>query len=401
MKIGILRETKLPVERRAPLTPGQCRRLLEQYPGLKLLVQPAPKRVFPDEEYRRAGAELLEDLSDCDLLLGIKEVRPEDLIAEKTYAFYSHTIKKQAHNREMLQTILKKGITLIDLELFKGEDGKKLLGFGRFAGIVGAYLAIQAIGLRTGFYQLEPVTRFDSLKQLQATLSVVNVPPWRIAVIGRGYVAKGAELIISAAGFRRVSVEDYLQKDYDFPVYVELAPSDFIRSKTGEPFTKEAFRLNPDHFDGNFHRFLPITDLAVTAAYWDPRGPQYFTLADLKEDNFSIRIVADIACDVNGPVPSTLRSTTIEAPFYDFNPVAGKEEKPFSNPENITTMAVDNLPTILAREGSEIFGGILLEKVLPLLLSGRKETFIEQAIITRKGKLSPDFNYLSDYVSEG
>jgi len=398
MKIGIVRETKLPVERRAPLTPDQCQRLLEQYPELKIVVQPAPDRVFPDQDYERAGVEICEDLSGCDLLFGIKEVRPRDLIAGKTYLFYSHTIKKQPHNREMLKAILQKGITLIDYELLKGEDGKKLIGFGRFAGIAGAYLAVLAIGERTGNFHLNPVARFDSLHDMYAELAQVKLPPWRVAITGRGKVAKGAEEILESVGMQPVSVDDYLKKDFEFPVYVELAPGEFIRSKTGEPFSKETFRLNPENFEGNFYRFIPSTDLLITAAYWDPRGPEYYSHEDMLNENFSIRIVADIACDINGPVPSTLRATTIEDPFYDFNPITGKEEKPFSSSENITTMAVDNLPTIPAREGSEVFGEILIEKVIPGLLPGKMETMIERATITRNGELCMDFNYLKNYV---
>ena len=401
MKIGILKETKTPADNRVPLTPLQCKQLENKFKGIKVFVQPARDRCFTDKEYGKAGIELRHDITDCDVLLGVKEVRPEYLIPDKTYLFFSHTIKKQPHNRDLLKAVLKKHIRLIDYETLTDSEGMRLIGFGRWAGLVGAYNGIRAFCLRNKISGLSPSHRFKKLQDMIKLASSVKLPPVKIAVTGGGRVAAGAEEILAAFNVQKVSVEDYLHTD-DFgrPVYVQLEPDAYNTSKTGETFQLSHFFKHPEAYMGNFSRFCNKTDLLVMAAYWDPRSPVLFNIEEMRKKDFRIRIIADITCDINGSVPSSIRTTTHENPYYDFNPVTEKEEEAFSNPSNIVVMTIDNLPCGLPRAASVDFGNYLINKVLPLIIQSDKDDILARATIAEKGKLTATYHYLADWVNK-
>lgn len=400
MKIGILRETKVPVDTRVPLTPKQCRMIREEFPGVEVVVQPSFIRCYSDAAYRKEGILVIENLEGCDVLLGIKEVDPASLLPGKTYIFFSHTIKKQPHNKKLLKAILDKHIKLIDYEILTDSRGIRVIGFGRWAGLIGAYEGMRAMCIRREIALLPEVAECNGLKDMMNRASRLPLPPLRIAVTGDGRVAGGVEEMMLAFGVRKVTVEDYLAGTYsDLPVYVQLDPEKYNKHKEGKPFELMHFFAHPTAYESNFRRFCSNTDLLIMAAYWDPHAPVLFTPEQMKEKDFSIRVIADITCDIKGPIPSTIRATHFHEPYYDFNRATGKEEKAFSNENNITVMAIDNLPSGLPREASEDFGHSLIKNVFSLVVSGDPERVIERATIAENGKLTKAYQYLSGWVN--
>lgn len=400
MKIGILREEKIPHDKRVPLTPVQCKYLLEEYSDLQLLVQPSPYRCFSDEEYQRQGVTLREDLSDCDLLMGVKEVPVEHLLSNKKYLFFSHTIKKQEHNRKLLKAVLDNKIELIDYECLVDREGHRVIGFGRYAGLVGAYNGIMAYGLKYGLFELRPAHLCHDKKELYRELETANLPNIKIVVTGGGRVANGALELLGVMGMRKVTAFEFLNYSFREPVYVQLHSQDYYRRKDGSPFMHDDFYKHPELFECTFsseNSFATHCDLLVHCTYWDPKAPILFTREQMKDPRFRISVIADVTCDINGSIPSTTRPTTIEDKFYGYNPDTGKIGQAFA-PATITVMAIDNLPCELPRDASEGFGKHLMERVMPFLIN-EDEGVIERATITRNGALTPPYAYLSDYVS--
>jgi saccharopine dehydrogenase (NAD+, L-lysine-forming) len=401
MRIGILRESKKPHDERAPLSPEQCKSLVNKYSNLKIIVQPSDIRCFKDEEYLDEGLAVKEDLSDCDVLMGVKEVNTDELIPDKTYMFFSHTIKKQEQNKNLLKTILRKNIRLIDYEVLTDDNGLRVAGFGHFAGLVGAYNGLRAYVLRLGKTAPKPAYLCKDLCEMKNEIRNFKVPGIKIAVTGGGRVANGVMELLNVAGVKKVSVDDFLNKSgYNIPVYAQLEPEHYVKRKDGLIFSLQHFFDNPDQYESNFERFFTHTDMLISAAYWDPRAPLLFNLKQVKKRNFSIKVIADITCDINGSIPTTKRASTIENPFYDYNRVTGELREPFSNKENITVMAVDNLPCELPRDASVDFGKMFSEKVIPALLGDDPLEMIKKATITLNGYLTDNFKYLEDWVNK-
>ncbi len=401
MKIGILKESKIPADRRVPLTPSQCRQVELHFKKLSVIVQPSADRCFTDKEYEKYGIRLQQDISGCDILMGVKEVNPELLIPDKTYLFFSHTIKMQPHNRNLLKTVLAKRISLIDYEILTDRKGIRLIGFGRWAGLIGAYNGIRAFCIKNHIKDLSPAHHFNKLLDIIQEASSVKLPPVKIAVTGGGRVAGGAEEILAAFNVRKVSVEEYLHTDdFGCPVYVQLDPDAYNKRRSGNDFDLTHFFRHPEAYTGNFGRFCSTTDILVMAAYWDPRAPVLFTIDEMRKKDFRIRIIADITCDINGSVPSSIRTTTHEDPYYDFNPQKADEEKAFSNLSNITVMTIDNLPGGLPREASLDFGNSLIKYVFPRMLNKGLDEVITRATIAEGGKITKTYNYLADWVRE-
>jgi len=397
MIIGLLRETKTPPDRRIPFTPRQASGIMKLFPGVKVVVQKSNIRAFTDEEFRLHNIELADDMSGCDILMGIKEVSIPALIPGKTYLFFSHTGKKQAHNRDMFREIVRRNITLIDYEYLADRQGNRLVAFGRWAGIVGAYKGLRAWGLRYHLYHLKPAGECFDLDDLLAQLSNIRLPPVKILITGGGRVAHGAMEILAALSVTRVTTNDYLQRDYSFPVYCQLNPSDYVRRMDGEPFALDHFFAHPEQYASTFQRFASCTDLFMPCHYWDPRAPLMLTADDYRDPSFRIRVIADISCDIGGPVASTLRPSTGADPYYGYHPLTGKEDLPFSDGV-VTVMAVDNLPANLPRDASADFGENLIRKVLPSLLGQDTDGIIERATMVRNGQLTSGFEYLRDYL---
>jgi saccharopine dehydrogenase (NAD+, L-lysine forming) len=400
MNIGILRETKTPADSRVPFSPAQCRQVEDEYPGIKIFVQPSPARCFTDREYADEGIELTESLDNCDVLLGVKEVKSKYLLRNKTYFIFSHTIKKQSYNKELLQTILEKKIRLVDYEMLTDGKGVRIIGFGRWAGLAGTYIGLRAWFIRQGNNSLVSVQDCNGLEDMMQRASANHPGQVRIALTGDGRVAGGAEEMLNVFGVRKVTLDEYLQRDYfDGPVYTQLDPSKYNVHKSGKEFSLQNFFSSPQDYTSNFARFCPKTDLLIMAAYWDPHAPVLFTAADMRNPDFNIRVIADITCDIMGSVPSSLRTTTFAEPYYDYSRTLEREEKPFSDPGNVTMMTIDNLPCGLPKEASIDFGHHIVKNIIPLLLGEDSENIIERATIARDGRLTDRYSYLQEWVN--
>ncbi len=399
IKIGIIREGKVPHDHRVPLTPKQCKSVEAIYPDVQIIVQPSPIRKFKDEEYREQGITVQEDLSACDIIMGVKEVNVSDLIPGKKFVFFSHTFKKQPYNRALLQAILEKKIQLIDYEIMKDKSGKRLIGFGRFAGIVGCYNAFRTYGLKHKLYELKPAHQCEDRKEVEHELSRITLPKdMRIVLTGFGRVGHGAREIIDLLPIMEVTPEEFLSNSFDAPVFTHLEAEDYYAPKSGKAFDKKTFYSTPDQFVSTFSRFLSKTDLYIPCHYWDSKAPYIVTKEDLKKDDVRLSVVADISCDINGPIASTIRPSKISDPIYGYNPQTEAEDD-FRKDGVIAVMAVDNLPCELPLDASEDFGNELIKHILPSLLKDDPDNIIGRASeTTLDGELTEQYRYLQAYV---
>lgn len=398
IRLGIIREGKTPMDKRVPFTPRQARDIMKKFPHVKVVCQHSRVRCFKDEEYTAEGISIVTDIFDCDILMGIKEVPVSNLIGGRIYLFFSHTIKMQPHNRRLLQTVLKKKIQLIDYEALKDKKGNRLVAFGRYAGLVGAYNSFLVYGQRYRSYAIRRAFQCTDFYDLETEFPKIKLPALKIILTGTGRVGKGATEILTCLGIKKVGVQDFLNTDFDHPVYVQLTSSDYHIHKEGKEFDRSEFHEHPDNYESDFRKFAHCADLLIAGAFWDPRAPRLFTKEDMRHPDFKIKIIADISCDINGSIPATIKATDITNPVFDYNPFTEEAEPPYSSKKNITVMAVDNLPCELPRSASEDFGRDLLERVMPSLLLNDKDNIIERASLTRNGELLGEFTYLSDYV---
>lgn len=396
--LGLVREGKIPPDKRVPFTPFQVEEIHQRFPHVKVVVEESPIRAFQDREYRALDIEVSADMSQCDILMGIKEVPIDRLIPDKTYLFFSHTIKKQPHNRKLLQEILKRNIRLIDYEVLKDKLGNRLVAFGRFAGLVGAYNGLWTYGKRFGLFGMKRAYECFDVNDLKLELRKINLPPIKIILTGGGRVGHGAMETLDSAGIRKVSVDDFLYRTFSEPVYVQLGSADYHVRKDGGHFNRDEFHKHPERYNSTFLRFMHLADMLIAGAYWNPAAPVLFTRQDMLSPDFKIKVIADITCDIEGSIPSTKRASSIDDPIYDYDPATDTVQPPLSNEKFVTVMAIDNLPCELPRNASEEFGRDLLDKILPALLVEDSEGIIERATITRSGKLTPHFDYLQDYV---
>lgn len=399
LTIGLIREGKVPPDKRVPFTPAQAEEIHLRFQNARIVCQRSEIRCFRDEEYASRGIEVRQDMSDCDILMGIKEVPVDQLIPDKTYLFFSHTIKKQPYNRKLLKEILNRRIRLIDYEALKDRQGNRLVAFGRYAGIVGAYNGLWTYGKRYNAYNLRRAFECFDVNDLKLELRKVKLPPVKIILTGAGRVGKGSMETLDSAGIRKVTPEDFLMKHFEEPVYVQLASGDYHFRREGGPFNREEFHQFPERYSSFFSKFTKVADILMAGAFWNPKAPVLFTREEMCQPDFRIRVIADITCDINGSIPSTKRATTIADPLYDYDPFTDAEKPALSDDRHVTVMAIDNLPCELPRSASEEFGRDLIDRVLPLLLGKDKEDIIKRATIADKGSLTFHFRYLQDYVS--
>ena len=399
IRLGIIREGKVPPDKRVPFTPLQTEEIQQRFPHVKVVVQKSDIRCFKDEEYAELDIEVADSLDSCDIIMGIKEVPIPMLIENKMFIFFSHTIKRQPYNKKLLQEILKKNVRLVDYEALRDKQGNRLVAFGRYAGIVGAYNGLWTYGKRYGAYSLRRAYECFDINDLKLELRKVKLPPIKIIVTGGGRVGKGAMETLDTAGIRKVNVEDFLYKTFDEAVYVQLGSHDYHIRREGGHFNREEFHLHPERYDSTFGQFTRVADILLAGAYWNPAAPVLFTPDDMHTDDFKIRIVADITCDIEGSIPCTKKPSTIPDPIYDYDPTRDAVAAPLSGEKHITVMAVDNLPCELPRSASDEFGHDLIDKILRPLLVKDNEKIIERAMVTRDGKLTHAFKYLTDYVS--
>jgi saccharopine dehydrogenase (NAD+, L-lysine-forming) len=398
IKVGILRETKTPPDRRVALPPNQAVELLDKFPNVQLFIQPSDLRAFSDDEYLNLGLNVQEDLSHCDILIGVKEVKIPTLIPGKTYLYFSHTAKKQPHNGALLQATLKNKIRLVDYEYLTDKQGIRLIAFGRWAGVVGAYNAILAIGKATENYKLRRAYECLDMGEFFKELHLVKLPNYKILITGGGRVANGAIEVLDYLKIKKVIPEEFLQNNFDYPVYTQLDPWHYVKRKDREKFEWVHFSKYPETYESIFLPYTKVTDVLITCHFWDPNSPVFMTKEEMQAPNFRIKIIADISCDLDGPIPTSRRISTIEDPFFGFNLNEWKEADAY-NPKNITIMTIDNLPGEAPRDASTDFATKLIEKIFPSLFGVDFEGIINRAsITTSEGKLSERFSYLQDYV---
>lgn len=399
MKIGIIREGKIPPDKRVALTPLQCVQALRLFPDLDISVQPSPIRAYLDSEYQKLGIKLQENMEDRDVLVGVKEVNIEDLIENKKYLFFSHTYKQQPYNKDLLIAILNKKIQLIDYEVMT-KNGERVIAFGRYAGIVGMYNGLRGYGLKFGLYKIAPAHLCHNKSEMIDELRKIKfTEPIKILITGHGRVAGGALELLEAAKIKKVSVDDYRTKEFSETVFAQLHVEHYCSRNKDNGFDKNEFYSDPSGYKSDFMNYASHTDLYIACHYWDSRGPYIFTKEDAKSPDFKIKMIADISCDIDGPIASTLRPSTIAEPFYGYNS-KDEMEGDFMDEKNIGVMAVDNLPCELPRDASDSFGKSFLEHILPALVGEDPDGIIERASETNhEGQLSPHFSYLKDFIA--
>lgn len=395
--IGLIREEKKPADTRVALTPAQCKWLTKNVADIRIVVESSNTRCFKDSEYSHAGIAIVNDLTMCDIILGIKEVPKEKLLPNKTYLFFSHTIKKQAHNKALLQTILQKNITLIDYECLKHEDGQRILGFGFFAGIVGAHNGIMCYGNRTGTFSLQRVYQQKDFRTLIHSYFGLKLPNIKIAVTGSGRVAHGVLEVMNLMGVLEVEPEDYLAKTYKYPVYTQLKGADLYEHKVTKKYNRTHFHDNAAEYACKFLPYASTTDILMNGVYWDVTVPRLFEKEAIVANDFTIKTIADITDDENGSVPINLGDQSIEDPVYGVDKNTLQKTLPYL-PNSIDVMAVGNLPNELPRDASRYFGEQLIKYILDDVIKSTG-TIIDNATITKKGKLTTAYQYLQNWVT--
>ncbi len=398
MKFGIIKERKNPPDRRVVFSPEKISQLQKQYPQFKFVVEPSDIRIFSDADYQNQGIEVSENMQDCDVLLGVKEVPISHLIPNKKYFFFSHTIKKQPYNRDLIKSILEKNIELYDHEVITKENGARLIGFGRYAGLVGAYNGFRLLGQRDQLFDLPKAENLPDLNTMKAELDQIKLPnDLKICLTGLGKVAQGAKEILDHLKIKQVTPENYCEQLFTESVYTQIDVMDYNKRKDGKPGDKKFFFKDPSPYKSDFMRFAKETDYFIAGHFYGDGAPFLFTREDAKKEDFRINLVADVSCDIDGPVASTIRPSTIAVPFYAYNPIT-EQEVAVGTPNSIAVMAVDNLPCELPKDASEGFGDMFAQHVIPAFANKDKEGILARAKMTENGELTAKYSYLQDFV---
>ena len=397
MKFAIIKERKNPPDKRVVLPPEACKSLLKTFPEMEIKIESSEGRTFSDDMYEKKGLVITNDVNDCDVMLGVKEVPIDALIPNKKYFFFSHTIKKQPYNRDLLLAILNKNIELYDHEVITNKNEIRVVAFGRYAGIVGAYNGIRTYGLKTRSFKLPKAVNLIDQKDLIAELQNITLPNIKIVLTGKGRVSNGAKEMLDGMHIKEVSVDEYLSQEFDEAVYVQIDVLDYNKRKDGKVIDIYDFFNNPTEYVGDFMRFSRVSDVYIACHFYGTGAPYIYTRDDAKSQDFKIKVVADISCDIDGPVASTIRSSTIANPIYGYHPIDEKEVD-YLNDGAIAVMAVDNLPNELPKDASIGFSESFIEYVIPAFFNNDKDGVLERARMTQNGKLTKRFSYLQDYV---
>ncbi len=397
IKFALIKERKTPPDRRVVFSPEKLQEIRQKFPEADFKVESSELRIFSDEAYRQAGFEVADDVSDCEVMLGVKEVPLPALIPDKKYFFFSHTIKKQPYNRDLLREILNKNIELYDHEVIVKENGARLIGFGRYAGLVGAYNGFRGIGLKEGLFELPKAEDLPDLNAMCAELDKIKIPPIKIVLTGSGKVARGAKEILDHLGIKQVGVEEYLNKDFKEAVYCSIDVLDYNKRKDGSVKNNKDFYQYPEEYESDFIRFARVSDMFIAGHFYGDGAPVFFTAEDAKAPDFKIKYIADISCDIIEPIASTIRPSTITEPFYGYD-AKNEREVDFREEASILVMAVDNLPCELPKDASEGFGEMFLEHVIPAFFNDDIDGVLKRAKMTSAGNLNEKFSYLEDYV---
>ena len=398
MKIGIIKECKTPSDKRVVFTPSKCLAAKKLYPEVEFLIQSSDVRCYSDKEYSDLGFSVVDDVSSADVLIGVKEVPIDKLIANKKYFFFSHTIKKQPYNKNLLLSILHNNIELFDHETIVDKNNNRLIGFGYYAGVVGAYNAFRALGLKNDSFILPKASELKDRKELNAELLKISIPDMKIVLTGKGRVGSGAKEILDFLQIKEVSISDYLNKSFEEAVYIQIDVLNYNNRIDNQTLDRFDFYKNPSEYKSTFNKFSSTSDMFIAGHYYDKNAPSLITLEDVNLDDFKIKLIADISCDINGPIVCTIRSSTIKDPIYGYDPISNKEVD-YNQPGAITVMAVDNLPCELPRDASESFGEMFITDVLPSFFNDDKDGVLQRSKMTSKGELTDKFSYLSDFIS--
>ena len=396
MKIAIIREDKNPPDSRVALIPHQVRKLLDK--GYNIEVQRSKNRCYKDSEYEALGIPLIDEVGDHDFLIGVKEVPVSNIVEGKTYFMFSHTIKEQPYNAKLLRRFIDLDSTLVDYEVLVDSNEKRVIAFGKFAGMVGAHNALYTYGMRTKEFSLPRMKDLDDYAAAIELYSSIELPAVRIALTGTGRVSKGAAMVLRDMGVKEVSPESYIADEFDYAVFTQLSSFYYAKRKDGKGFNKiQHFYDNPSLYESDFHHFLPHTDILINGIYWDPEAPAFFTIDQMKDKSFAIKVIADVTCDIapEASIPSTIKPSTIAIPVYGYDPHTNQETEPYSG--NVDVMAIDNLPNELPRDASEAFGNMFIDNVLSPLENG-DDSIIKRGTIVSKGNLTQRFSYLTTYA---
>ena len=396
MKIGIIKEYKLPPDKRVVFSPEKCVETLQKFPQVEFFIEKSDIRCFSDLEYEEMGLKVVTDLSNCDVLIGVKEVPIVKLIDNKKYFFFSHTIKKQPYNRKLLQQIIKKNIELFDHETIVDINNNRLIGFGYYAGVIGAYNGLRAYGLKNNTFSIPKAIDLKDRQEFNSILKSLSIPNMKILLTGKGRVGSGTKEVLDFLKIKQVSANDFINETFNESVYVNIDVLDYNYSDSIEN-TVSNFYNYPEKFRSTFSKFLSVSDIYFAGHYHNPKAPKLITLDDIKNPDFNIQVIADISCDIDGPIASTIRPSTIENPTYGFH----KEklvECDFLDKNALAVMAVDNLPCELPRDSSEMFGEMFLKYVIPSFFNNDQENILMNSKITSEGSLTDRFAYLSDYI---
>jgi saccharopine dehydrogenase (NAD+, L-lysine forming) len=400
LKVGIIRETKNPPDTRTPLIPEHIHILEQKYP-VKFYVQTSPDRCFKDEEYAQADVAVVESLADCDIIMGIKEIDPSVLLKNKTYVIFSHTIKQQPYNKQLLKTMVANKNRLIDYELLTDESGTRVAAFGFFAGMVGAHNGVYALGKKNHKWDLPRMYQSKDYEAILHSYNVIKDHPIKIVVTGTGRVASGAVKVLIDMGVKEIGKDDFLTNSFNHAVFTQLGVLDYYGWNEKETLTRDKIDKVSSLLHSTFMPYTQVADLLIHGIFWNENYPAFFTVKDMQSPTFKLKVIADIACDIApfASIPCTIRPSTIENPVYGYNPQTGEETSPFQS-EFIDVMAIDNLPNELPRDASKAFSQQLVNYVMPGLIMGQENSIIERAIITERGQLTPKYTYLKDYIKE-
>ena len=318
MKIGIIRESSKPNDRRTPVTPSDIKKIKRYHRSIKFIVQPSDVRIFSNDEYLNAGAEINEDLSMCDFIFGVKEVLPECLIPGKNYFFFAHIGKGQAYHKHYTSQLLSKNISLTDYEYLVDENHKKIAAFGKWAGMVGLYYGLMAFGKKYKSFDLKSPLKFNNHLELLHALRTISFPKLKIALTGNGNAAQGTLQLLKELGIKKNEPDPFL-KTKKGPVSTQLHSQHYVKRKNLNPYEKNHFYQHPEAYFSDFTKYLETCNLFIPCHYWNPSSPYFFTIDDLQSMVSFPSIIADVSCDLNGPIPTTIRATTHQDPFYDYN----------------------------------------------------------------------------------
>jgi len=433
-KVGIRYEDKYVMERRVPLTPDHIRELIKE--GIEFEVVKSAKRIFKDAEFTDAGATLVEEVSDAQVVLGVKEMPIGYFKEGKAYIFFSHTIKGQPYNMPLLRDMMSSKITLVDYEKIADEKGRRLIFFGRFAGLAGMINSFWSLGQRlkvkgieTSFTKLKQTHNYNSLDEVKEVVSEIgndinkngvhtDIHPLVVGITGYGNVSKGAQEILNLLPVEYIKPEelstleernDLSNKKVYAVVFEEKHISKPIDSK--KEFVLDEYYNHPELFENQFEQYVPHLTILMNCMYWDDKYPRIIT-KDFLEKLYSngepkLKVIGDVTCDPDGSIECTHKGTEIEDPVFVYDPFSRKPTMGFDG-DGLLIMAVDILPSELPRESSQTFSDALLGFMPEICAADYNADFavlklpaeIKRATILHKGELTPDYKYLEDFVKE-